>query len=318
MDLQTVTAQVRHAFFGVEAQRIQRGQDDVRVMVLAPLQERNDLQDLDELLIVTPAGGEVAFADVADVTWGQSSAAIERQNQERVAVVSARINHDQANLQVLENETQDYVADMIKTYPALSHELGGDSEVEEEANQVLLYGSLGVLAAIFGLLAVAFKSYLQPFIILSVIPFSLIGAILGHAITGTGLSMFSIFGILALIGVVINDSLVLVDWINRRLRAGEALWEVVNAAGVARFRPILLTSLSTFFGLVPILFQTSMGAQYLIPMAISLGFGILFATFITLLLVPCHYLILKDIQSLADWSRLARSSDAEKPRGNSA
>lgn len=298
MDLQSITLQVRNAFFGVEAQRIQRGQDDVRVMVLYPRSERENLGHLEELLITTPNGSEARFGDIATVEWGRSPSTISRKNQLRTATVNAEIDREKVIQGALTREVDAFVSELLQKYPDITHNMAGEAEQQQEANSTLLAGLLGLLLAIFALLSVAFKSYTQPVIIMSVIPFALIGAIVGHILTNVGLSMFSIFGILALVGVVVNDSLVLVDWINKRLEQGEDINVLVNAAGAARFRAVLLTSLTTFFGLLPILLQTSVGAQFLIPMATSLAFGILFATMITLIMVPCNYLILQDLQNL--------------------
>lgn len=298
MDLQTITMQVRSAFFGVEAQRIQRGQDDVRVMVLYPKSERENLGHLEELLITTPNGSEARFGDIATVEWGRSPSTISRKNQLRTATVNAEIDREKVIQGALTKEIDEFVSELLQKYPDITHNMAGEAEQQQEASGTLFAGLLGLLLGIFALLSVAFKSYTQPIIVMSVIPFALIGAILGHVLTNVGLSMFSIFGILALVGVVVNDSLVLVDWINRRLEQGEDINVLVNAAGAARFRAVLLTSLTTFFGLLPILLQSSVGAQFLIPMATSLAFGILFATMITLILVPCNYLMLRDLQDL--------------------
>ncbi len=298
LNLQSLTRQVRNAFFGVEAQRIQRGRDDVRVMVLYPATERENLSHLDELLITTPAGDEARFGDIADVEWSRSPSSISRKDQLRTAMVNADIDRDTVVQGALVSEVDAYVSELLKDYPDINHDMSGEADLQQEAGGTLFFGLIGLLLGIFALLSIAFKSYAQPIIIMSVIPFALIGAIMGHVLTNVGLSMFSIFGILALVGVVVNDSLVLVDWINRRLAEGRPMHEVVNAAGAARFRAVLLTSLTTFIGLLPILFQTSAGAQFLIPMATSLAFGILFATMITLILVPCNYLMLEDVRRL--------------------
>ena len=298
LNLQSVTRQVRNAFFGVEAQRIQRGQDDIRVMVLYPIDERENLAHLENLLIITPSGDETRFADIASIEWSRSPSSILRANQLRTAEVKADLDPDKVIQGLLIEEVNAFTLDLLTRYPGISHTMEGQASEQKEASHALMLGLIGLLMGIYALLAVAFKSYWQPLIIMSVIPFALIGAIVGHLITGIGLSIFSIFGILALVGVVVNDSLVLVDWINRRLAEGQPLHEVVAQAGRARFRAVLLTSLTTFVGLLPILFQTSTGAQFLIPMATSLGFGILFATAITLILVPCNYLMLEDIHKL--------------------
>ena len=298
LNLQSVTRQVRNAFFGVQAQRIQRGQDDIRVMVLYPADERENLAHLENLLIITADGNETRFADIATVEWSRSPSSILRSDQLRTAEVKADLDPSKVIQGLLVEEVDAFASKVLERYPGIRHSMEGQASEQKEASHALTLGLIGLLMGIYALLAVAFKSYWQPLIVMSVIPFALIGAIVGHLITGISLSIFSIFGILALVGVVVNDSLVLVDWINRRLAEGQPLHEVVSQAGRARFRAVLLTSLTTFVGLLPILFQTSTGAQFLIPMATSLGFGILFATAITLILVPCNYLILEDFSNL--------------------
>lgn len=298
LDLRTVTQQVRSAFFGAQAQRIQRGRDDVRVMVRYPIEQRRSIADLDNLLITTASGAEARFGDIASVEWGRSPTSIYHANQLRTATIEADADKKKVNLSVVVADVEEYVKNLLLSYPDVSYSMAGEAEEQKESNEILTLGLGIILLAIFGILAIAFKSYYQPLIIMSVIPFAMIGAIAGHFIIGKGLSIFSVFGMLALVGVVVNDSLVLVDWINRRVHSGERLSDLVQRAGRARFRAVLLTSLTTFFGLLPILFLTSTSSQFLIPMATSLGFGILFATFITLILVPCNYLILEDIRNL--------------------
>jgi len=202
----------------------------------------------------------------------------------------------------------------VPAYPGVSFSLEGEAREQRESFGSLGYGLLFVLFSIYALLAIPFRSYLQPLIVMSVIPFGAAGAMLGHMIMGMNLTIFSLMGMLALTGVVVNDSLVLVDYINRRRREGMALLEAVSTAGIARLRPVLLTSLTTFAGLTPLIFEKSTQAQFLIPMAVSLGFGILFATFITLLLVPLNYLILEDLRRIA--RRLTgRAEDGESASG---
>lgn len=297
-NLQQITTQVREAFYGNQAQRIQRGRDDIRVMVRYPQQERASLAHLDDLLIQTANGEEARFADIATVSWQRSAASINRVEQRRSVNVTADIDKSTVNLPVLSEELENYLADLLMSYPSVSYTLEGEAANQRDSFSSLAWGLLFVLFAIYALLAIPFGSYSQPFIVMSIIPFSLIGAVGGHWLLGADLSIMSVLGMLALIGVVVNDSLVLVDYVNKSREEGMSLVEAVKNAGVVRFRAVLLTSLTTFVGLLPLLFEKSTQAQFLIPMAISLGFGILFATFITLLLIPCHYLILNDIKSL--------------------
>ena len=192
----------------------------------------------------------------------------------------------------------EFVAARISSYPGISSSLEGEAREQRDSFGSLRWGMIFVLFVVYTLLAIPFRSYSQPLMVMSVIPFGVVGALLGHLIMGMTLSIISIMGMLALSGVVVNDSLVLVDYINRRRREGVLLFDAVRMAGVARFRAVMLTSLTTFAGLMPLIFEKSTQAQFLIPMAVSLGFGILFATFVTLLLIPILYLILEDILTL--------------------
>jgi len=286
--------QVRHAFFGAEAQRIQRGRDDVRVMVRYPEEERRTLQSLDTMRIRTSDGAEVPFGNVAEVELGQGFASIRRIDRQRAVDVTADVNKEEVDVNRIVADLDPYLNELVTQYPGVRFKYEGELREQSESFGSLRIGALVVLFAIYALLAVPFRSYLQPLIVMLVIPFSIVGALLGHMIMGMNLSIMSIMGMLALTGVVVNDSLVLVDWINRRRSGSQGLAAAVREAGMARFRPILLTSLTTFMGLLPLIFEKSTQAQFLIPMAVSLGFGVLYATFLTLLLVPVAYLILED------------------------
>ena len=286
--------QTRQAFFGSEAQRIQRGREDVRVMVRYPKEERTSLANLESMRIRTPDGQEVPFASVADIEEGRSFSSIKRINRNRTIQVTADADKEKANLQIIQEDIMRFMPDIVRDYPGMQFTLEGEAREQQESFGSVWMGSLFVLFTIYSLLAIPFRSYMQPLIVMSVIPFGLGGAILGHIIMGQNLSIMSVFGMLALSGVVVNDSLVLVDYINRKRREGTPLLDAVRTAGVARFRAIMLTSFTTFAGLIPIMWEKSTQAQFLIPMAISLGWGILFATFITLLMVPINYLLLED------------------------
>ena len=288
--------QVRQAFFGAEAQRIQRGRDDVRVMVRYPREERSSLATLDEMRIRTPDGEEVPIGNVTDVRLGEGVATIRRIDRQRAVNVIADADKKRVDINRVMLELRTYLDELLLQYPGVRYSFEGELREQRESFGSLIYGIIFVFFSIYVLLAVPLRSYLQPLVIMLVIPFSLVGAILGHALLGMNLSLLSIMGMLALAGVVVNDSLVLVDWINRRRREGVAGAEAVRTAGVARFRPILLTSLTTFFGLAPLLLERSTQAQFLIPMAVSLGFGILFATLLSLILVPAGYMMLEDLK----------------------
>jgi multidrug efflux pump subunit AcrB len=287
--------QVRQAFFGAEAQRIQRGRDDVRVMVRYPEEERSSLESLDTMRIRTADGAEVPFGNVAEVELGQGFATIRRVDRQRAINVTADFDKQQVDVNRIAQDLEVFLGELLAENPGVRYTLEGELREQRESLGSLFYGMLFVLFTIYALLAIPFRSYVQPLMVMLVIPFSIVGAILGHMLMGMNLSIMSLMGMLALAGVVVNDSLVLVDWINRRRREGMALVDAVRVAGAARFRPILLTSLTTFVGLLPLIFEKSTQAQFLIPMAVSLGFGILYATLLTLILVPVAYLILEDM-----------------------
>ena len=296
LTLEDMARQVRQAFFGFEVQRIQRGRDEVRVFVRYPENDRRNLQTLENMRIRTPSGAEVPFSEVAQATYGRGFAEIRRVDLARTINITADVNKESANLEGIKADLSAQIAIMQKTYPRVGYSLEGEAREQRESFRSLGIGLLFTLFAIFALLAIPFRSYLQPLIVMSVIPFGVAGAMLGHLIMGMDLTIMSIMGMLALSGVVVNDSLVLVDYINRRRAENMALKQAVYEAGIARLRPVLLTSLTTFVGLMPLILEKSTQAQFLIPMAVSLGFGILFATAITLLLIPINYLLLEDMR----------------------
>ncbi|MDX8410402.1 MAG: efflux RND transporter permease subunit [Mariprofundaceae bacterium] len=290
--------QVRQAFFGAEAQRIQRGRDDVRVMVRYPESERRSVGSLDTMRIRTDSGVEVPFANVARVEMGQGFSTIRRVDRQRIVSVTADVNKEETDVPAIAADLDGFLQELLVHYPGVRYSFEGELREQRESFGSLIFGAAFTLFVIYSLLAIPFRSYAQPLIVMLIIPFSVVGALLGHMVMGMNLSLMSLMGILALAGVVVNDSLVLVDWVNRRRREGMSLAEAVSKAGVARFRPIFLTSLTTFAGLFPLLLEKSTQAQFLIPMAVSLGFGILFATLLTLFLVPVAYLVLEDIKRL--------------------
>lgn len=300
LSLQDLGRQVRQAFYGVEAQRIQRGRDEVRVMVRYPESERRSLGDLEAMRIRTPEGDEVPFGAVARVEQGIGYASIWRSNRMRVVNVKADVDRLIANSnEIVADLKTGFMNQLLADHPGLQYQLHG-----EQREQSKLFGGLVrdfalSLVLIYALLAVPLRSYTQPLIIMAVIPFGLVGAIGGHVLMRQDLSMMSMFGVVALAGVVVNASLVLVHYINSRRELGIPLADAVKDAGVARFRPIVLTSLTTFVGLTPLLLEKSVSAQFLIPMAISLAFGVALATSVTLLMVPSAYIILEDLKFLA-------------------
>ncbi len=299
LTLADLARQVRQAFYGEEAQRVQRGRNDVKVMVRYPDAERRTLETLEDMRIRTPSGLRVPFSEVAHADYGQGFSTIRRVDRHRVINVRADAEKKTTDVNaILKEITETELPSILADHPGVSFSLEGESREQAESFSSLLRGFAFVLFAIYCMMAVPFKSYLQPLIVMIVIPFGLVGAVLGHLLVGKTLSLLSVLGMVALAGVVINDSLVLVDYINRRRREGMSLKEAVRESGAARFRPILLTSLTTFAGLTPILLEGSLQAQFLIPMATSLAFGVLFGTLITLVLVPALYIILEDIKHL--------------------
>lgn len=303
-----VSNQVRNAFFGSQVQRIQRGRDDIRVMVRLPIDERRSLSDLQNILVKTPSGGAVPLSHVATLTPGKSPSQIRRIDRYRTVNVTADVEKGNTNMTVLQADLSDYVNELVNQYPGVTSKMEGEAREQRESFSSLSVGLMMVFFAIYGLLAIPFKSYVQPIIVMSVIPFSMIGAVIGHWLMGMELTIMSVLGMLALVGVVVNDSLVLVDFINKKRLDGGTLMEAVVTAGASRFRPIMLTSLTTFIGLMPLLFEKSTQAQFLIPMAVSLGFGILFATLITLILVPINYMLVERLKGNFPDSRLGQDS----------
>jgi multidrug efflux pump subunit AcrB len=300
-----IIRQVRQNFFGIEVQRIQRGRDDVRVMVRLPLDERQAIAGLKGILINTPFGGQVPLDEVAHLVPGKSPSAIYRVNQYRTVSVVSDMDKDNTNTTLLNRDLNAFLTDLVLQYPGADFSLEGEAKEQRESFTSLAVGLVFVLFVIYSLLAIPLRSYLQPLIVMSVIPFGAIGAIGGHWIMGMDLTIMSLLGLMALMGVVVNDSLVLVDFINKRrneLQAAgeyppfEAMRQAVLTAGMARFRPVMLTSLTTFIGLMPLLFEKAVQAQFLIPMAISLGFGIIFATLVTLIMVPVNFMLLEDLR----------------------
>jgi multidrug efflux pump subunit AcrB len=292
-----VGRQVRQAFYGEEAQRIQRGRDELRVMVRYPEDERRSVANLEEMRIRTPDGHEIPFAVAGEAQIGRGYAEIRRVDRRRAINVTADVDSTKANAnEINASLVSTVLPDIMTQYPGVRYSFEGQQKEQAETMGGLGSGFLVALLLIYALLAIPFKSYIQPTIIMAAIPFGIVGAVWGHVVMGYSLTMLSMFGVIALTGVVVNDSLVLVDFINRAVRGGQPMHDAIREAGKARFRPILLTSLTTFVGLLPLLLERSVQAQFLIPMALSLAFGVLFATFVTLLIVPIGYLMLEDLQ----------------------
>jgi multidrug efflux pump subunit AcrB len=289
--------QVRAAFFGEQAQRVQRGRDDIRVMVRLPLAQRQSLSTLDQLRIRTPSGGEAPFHSVATATFSRARSDIDRIDGAQVVSVSAMPEDESVDVVNISRNLAPRLDALFNSHPDLSWRYSGYVAEHEQTKKRAILGGTALFLALYALLAIPFRSLYQPFFVMLAVPFGAIGALLGHVILDITPSYLSVFGILALAGVVVNDSLVMVDFINRKTRAGEDLFESVIHSGTRRFRPIFLTSATTFAGLLPILFDRSLQAQFLIPMAASLAFGILFATAITLYLIPSAYVAAEEIKA---------------------
>ncbi|NNE09377.1 MAG: efflux RND transporter permease subunit [Gemmatimonadetes bacterium] len=295
--LADLARQVRQAFYGEEAQRIQRGRDDVRVMVRFPREERRTLGDLENLRIRTAGGLAIPFGQVAEAKPGRGYASIRRVDRERAVNITADIDVSKGNAnQILAEMAADVLPGILADFTGVRFSLEGQQREQAETMQALARGFLFALIVIYGLMAIPFRSYLQPFIVMSVIPFGVVGAVWGHVIMRLDLTILSMFGVVALTGVVVNDSIVFVHFVNQHRGERKRVRDAVVDAGTHRFRPILLTSLTTFAGLMPLLLEKSVQAKFLVPMAVSLGFGVLFATLITLVMVPLLYIVLIDLK----------------------
>ena len=294
--------QLRNAFFGASAGRQQRGRDELRIFVRRPLGERQSEYDINSFLISTPDGGELPLSEAAEIVRGRSFTRIERKDGRRLVHVTADVDIKKVSAgEVLESLKSGILPELMNNYPGLSYGFGGQQQSRSESLGSLKTGFLFALIIMFGLMAVVFKSYVQPIIILVAIPFGAVGALVGHLLMGYNFSIISVMGLVALSGVVVNDSLVLMDAVNVYRKEGMSPWDAAIQAGVRRFRPILLTSLTTFFGLAPMILEQSVQARFLIPMALSLGFGVLFVTLIALVLVPALYLAIEDLRWLCQW-----------------
>lgn len=292
-----VGRQVRDAFFGALAMRQLRGNNEVEIRVKLPLEERKDIQNLEDFIIRTPDSMEVPLMDVVEVEEKEAFTSINRRDGRRVINVGMDAEPANAVSRVLAAIQGEVLPQLRADYPGLTWTFeGSQADMRESTNS--LWGTFSMaLMLIYALLALAFNNYVQPFIVLSAIPFGIVGAVIGHIILGYDLSLVSLMGMIALAGVVVNDSLIMIDYANG-IRKDQPAYKAIHEAGIRRFRPIMLTTLTTFGGLTPIILETSSQAFYLIPMAISLGFGIVFATSIILIIVPCLYLVQEDIRSI--------------------
>ncbi|MCG6878150.1 MAG: efflux RND transporter permease subunit [Deltaproteobacteria bacterium] len=315
LTLSDLAQQVRAAFYGAEALRLQRDQDEVKVLVRYPEEERRSLGFVEEMRIRSPDGQEVPFRQVAEVKMEQGYASIERAQRLRVIKVTADVDETVANANEVRMDLESRILPDLKfKYAGLRYTMEGEGKEQKESLADVVSGFSVALFCIYALLAIPFKSFSQPLVVMAAIPFGLVGAIAGHLIMGLNLSLLSLMGMVGLSGVVVNDSLVLIDAANRIRKKGATAKESVILAGSLRFRAIILTSLTTFAGLTPMILEKSIQAQFLIPMAVSLGFGVMFATGITLLLIPCGYAILDDFHNLLGLTRKESLEEvAEKP-----
>ena len=296
---QEVTQQVRAAFQGLEALKILRGGDEIRVVLRFPKTARDHLPDLENLVILTPSGQRAVLGEVAHLQHGQSYSRIRRVDGRRVLNVTANVDTKTSNTaELLRTLKRDLLPKLTADHPLLHATFEGGRRDQSETFAGIWLGAPIALLIIYSLLALQFRSYFQPLIVMAAIPFGLVGAVLGHLLLGYDLSIVSVLGLVALTGIVVNDSLILVDYVNTRRNDGTPAFQAAVEGGIRRFRPILLTSLTTFFGLLPMIFEQSLQARFIVPMAIGLAFGVLFATFIILVLIPVLYLILEDFRRL--------------------
>jgi len=279
--------QVRAAFFGVEAVRIQRGREEVRAYVRLPEAERDDLADIRRYRIMTPAGAAIPLEEAADVSFGTAPSTIRRIDGRRIVTVTAEVDRSVITGQEANTELTSHIIPAAQLrHPGLRYSFGGEQREQRRAMSGLFRGFALAMFVMYALLAIPFRSYVEPLIIMAAVPFGFVGAVFGHLVMGLDLGLLSIFGLVGMSGVVVNDSLVLLDFVNAEHRSGKALPEAILSAAKVRFRPIMLTSLTTFLGVFPLIIERSLQAQFLVPMAVSLGVGILFATGIIMVLVP--------------------------------
>ena len=296
-----VASQVRRAFYGDEVQRLQRGDNEVKVMVRYPESERESVENFERMKLRT-LEGSIPLTQVVRVRERRGPDTIRRSDRNRAIRITADVDYARGNAnEVVRRFKEEGLSQLEVNFPGVGYRFEGEQSDQAESVREIGLGFIFALIVMYVLMAIPLKSYLQPLIIMSVIPFGIVGAVLGHVLMRTELSIMSMCGFVALAGVVVNDSLLMVDYVNRNRKTSSNLLEAAVSAGAVRFRAILLTSLTTFVGLTPMLMETDMQARFIIPMAISLGFGILFATTITLLLVPSAYVILEDLRIAGRW-----------------
>ncbi|TWX49174.1 efflux RND transporter permease subunit [Colwellia hornerae] len=300
LTLAEIASQVSYSFYGLEAQRILRDSEEVKVMIRYPLEQRSSVGHVDDVMIKAPNGAELPLSELANITLQEGVTSIRRENGNRTINVWASVDAEQVEPFKVANDIRDnFIPELLRKFPKVQSEVSGSIQEEMESADNQKRDFIISLLIVFSLLAIPLKSYSQAVMIMIVIPFGIIGSVFGHFLLGMDLSALSVMGILAASGVVVNDSLVMVDYVNNARKSGVRLKDAVIHAGTKRFRAIMLTSITTFIGLVPIIFfEVSAQAQIVIPMAISLAFGVLFATIVTLVLIPSLYLIIEDMKKL--------------------
>lgn len=306
---QSLAMQVRHALFGIEAQDLQIGDEEVTVRAVLPDSARRTLADLEALRVVTPSRHRIPLEEAAEITMARGYATLARVDGKRAVTITAQVDESVANVKDVTQDLRSHLSDIGARYPGVSVAFEGRRKQTAESMGSLAIGFPAALLAVFSIIAVIFRSYTQPIIVMLIIPYALAGAVLGHWITGYPLTLLSVIGAVALSGIVVNDGLILVDFANRARRAGSGALEAVVKASRARMRPILLTSITTVAGLGPLLLERSFQAQFLIPMAVSIVFGLAFATMLTLLLLPVFYMIFEDARRLMQWAWTGRATD---------
>ncbi|XLS30114.1 efflux RND transporter permease subunit [Flavobacteriaceae bacterium M23B6Z8] len=283
--------------------------NEVEVRVKLPLEERKDIQNLENFLLITPSGVQVPLMDVIEIKEREAFTSINRRDGRRVVNVGMDVEPANSVGRVLASINEETLPQLRADFPGITWTFEGSQADMRESTNTLKAGFSIALMLIYALLAIAFSSYTQPLIVMTAIPFGIVGAVIGHIILGYDLSLVSLMGVIALSGVVVNDSLIMIDYANKQRKQGKPIYSAIHEAGLRRFRPIILTTMTTFGGLAPIILETSSQAFYLIPMAISLGFGIVFATSIILVIVPCLYLTLEDIQLVLNKGKTVKRTD---------
>jgi multidrug efflux pump subunit AcrB len=302
LTLSDVGLQMRHGWYGDEPVRIQRGRDDIRIKVRFPVADRSSIADLERIRIRTPSGAEVPFTSVAQLRFEKGLTMINRKNGKRFVAVTANVNTELANAnEIMVEMTNRFLPEALQAYPGVTFDVEGQQQETNESVVSLFKGFFFAVLGIFLILATIFRSYMQPVVIMVTVPMGLIGAVLGHMVLGLDLTMMSLFGLVALTGIVVNDAIVLIESVNTRIKEGMPFFTAVAEGGKRRFRAIVLTTITTCAGLIPIIVERSVQAQYLIPMAITIVSGVFAASFLTLLLVPCLLGILNDVRRGTHW-----------------